>query len=290
MTKRRKLKNMMYQLMRVVPDSVYVRLKYRKNFGKLPNLRNPQTFNEKLNWLKLYDRNQHYTTLVDKHEVKQYVADVIGGEYVIPTIGVWESAEEIDFDSLPDKFVMKATHDSGGVVICRDKSKLDREAARKKMSEALQRDFYAVTREWPYKNVKRRIIAEQLLEVDGDTTNGSINDYKFFCFNGKVRFMKVDVDRDTDHRANYYDTKFHLLNFTETRFGFADKPVEKPVHFEKMIELAEKLAKDKRFLRVDFYEVGDRLYFGEITFFPDSGVGRFTPESADDEIGAMLQL
>ena len=158
------LRQTFYNLSLIIPDAIYIRLKYRKIFGKWPDLKNPKTFNEKLNWLKLYDRNPVYTTMVDKYEAKRYVADLIGEEYIIPTLGVWDKAEDIDFDGLPQKFVLKATHDSGRVLICKDKSKFDRSMAVKEMNESLKRNFYAVTREWPYKNVKPRIIAEQLLE------------------------------------------------------------------------------------------------------------------------------
>lgn len=160
-----KLKSFAYKLGRLIPDRLFIMLKYRKTFGNWPDLKNPKTFNEKLNWLKLYDHNPLYTRMVDKYDAKEYVAEKIGRKYIIPTLGVWDNAEDIDFDSLPDKFVMKATHDSGRVIICRDKSKLDKKEAIKDMKESLARDFYSVTREWPYKNVKPRIIAEKLLEV-----------------------------------------------------------------------------------------------------------------------------
>ncbi|MDE7396222.1 MAG: hypothetical protein K2M98_00690, partial [Muribaculum sp.] len=191
------LKSILYRVASVIPDSLFVRLKYRKAFGKWPDLKNPQTFNEKLTWLKLNDQNPLYTTMVDKYEAKKYVASIIGEEYIIPTLGVWNRAEDIDFEALPDKFVLKATHDSGRVIICKDKNTLDRQKAVVEMRASLKRDFYAVTREWPYKNVKPRIIAERLLEYDLKSMQGeddSINDYKFFCFNGRVEFMKVDFD------------------------------------------------------------------------------------------------
>ena len=288
----------LYRFLMIIPDSIYVRLKYRKAFGRWPNLKHPQTFNEKLNWLKLHDRNPLYTTMVDKYEAKRYVADLIGEEYIIPTLGVWERAEDIDFDSLPDKFVLKATHDSGRVIICRDKSKLDKAKAVKEMRESLKRNFYAVTREWPYKNVKPRIIAEQLLENSTDTGmadykvhNQDINDYKFFCFNGHVEFMKVDFDRHTDHHANYYDRDFNLLDFGENVCPpIKERIIQRPILFSKMIELSEKISKHIRFVRVDFYEVNNRIYFGEITFFPDSGIGMLSPKLADFEIGKLLNI
>lgn len=261
-----KIKGLLYRVARIVPDRWFIALKFHKNFGRWPNLRSPKTFNEKLNWLKLHDRNPLYTTMVDKYEAKRYVGSIIGEEYIIPTLGVWDRAEDIDFDSLPDKFVLKATHDSGRVVICRDKSKLDRAQAIADMRESLKRDFYAVTREWPYKNVKPRIIAENLLE----TGNGEdLRDYKFFCFNGRVEFMKIDFDRDTRHRANYYDRDFKLLDISEKVACPRDpsRSFERPLKFGLMIQLAEKLAAGKPFLRVDFYNVCDIVYWGETTFF-----------------------
>lgn len=284
-----KLKGLLYRLARVVPDRWFIALKFRKNFGWWPNLRSPKTFNEKLNWLKLHDRNPLYTTMVDKYEAKRYVASIIGEEYIIPTLGVWDRAEDIDFDSLPDKFVLKATHDSGRVVICRDKGKLNRTQAVADMRESLKRDFYAVTREWPYKNVKPRIIAENFLE----TGNGEdLRDYKFFCFNGRVEFMKIDFDRNTRHRANYYDRDFKLLDISEKVACPRDpsRYFERPLKFGLMIQLAEKLATGKSFLRVDFYNIGDIVYWGETTFFPDSGMGKLAPDDMDEKLGELLNL
>lgn len=279
----------------LIPDSLFVRLKFRKAMGRWPDLKNPRTFNEKLNWLKLHDHNPLYTRMVDKYEAKKYVAGIIGEEYIIPTYGVWDKSEDIDFDSLPDKFVMKATHDSGRVIICHDKSSLDIDWARAEMKNSLQRDFYAVTREWPYKNVKPRIIAEKLLEnpvgENKSISLKSINDYKFFCFNGKVEFMKVDFDRSTNHRANYYDRYFNFLEFGEEAFPFMpDKPLNKPVTMHTMTRLAEKISQGKSFVRVDFYENNSKVYFGEMTFYPASASGRFIPESADLELGKLLKL
>ena len=283
-----KIKALLYRLGLIVPDRIFIMLKYRKAFGRWPNLKNPQTFNEKLNWLKLHDRNPLYTRMVDKCEAKLYVADLIGEEYIIPTLGVWNRAEDIDFDALPDKFVLKATHDSGRVIICKDKSKLDRAKAVRDMQYSLKRDFYAMTREWPYKNVPPRIIAETLLET---TDNEDIKDYKFFCFNGRVEFMKVDFDRQIEHHANYYDRNFKFLDFGEDVCPpIKERIIQRPANFKKMIELAEKISNNIRFVRVDFYEVNNRVYFGEITFFPDSGTGTFTPRSADMEIGKLLKL
>lgn len=281
------VKEICYKLLSLLPDKLFIQLKFFKNFHRLPNLKHPKTFNEKLQWLKLYDRNPYYTKLVDKYEVKKIVAELIGEQYIIPTLGVWDSANDIDFEKLPDKFVLKATHDSGRVIICKDKSKLDIAKAREEMAYSLKRDFYALTREWPYKNVPRRIIAEAFIE----DKSGDLKDYKFFCFNGKVEFFKVDFDRFTGHKANYYDTNWNILPFEEIVCP-SDKSQmhEKPENFDKMIEFAEILAKGLPFSRIDFYNNEGNIYFGETTFFPNSGMGKFNPEEADNKLGALIKL
>lgn len=281
------VKEICYKLLSLLPDKLFIQLKFFKNFHRLPNLKHPKTFNEKLQWLKLYDRNPYYTKLVDKYEVKKIVAELIGEQYIIPTLGVWDSAEDIDFEKLPDKFVLKATHDSGRVIICKDKSKLDIAKAREEMAYSLKRDFYALTREWPYKNVPRRIIAEAFIE----DKSGDLKDYKFFCFNGKVEFFKVDFDRFTGHKANYYNTNWNILPFEEIVCPSDKNQIhEKPENFDKMIEFAEILAKGLPFSRIDFYNNEGNIYFGETTFFPNSGMGKFNPEEADNKLGALIKL
>lgn len=284
------LRSKIYSILKfLVSDSIYIKLKYFKNFGKFPNISNPQSFNEKITWLKIYDHNSLYTKMVDKFEAKKIVGDIIGHNFIIPTYGTWDRADEIDFEKLPKKFVIKATHDSGRVIICHDKSKLDKDWVICEMKKSLERDFYALTREWPYKNVKPRIIAEMLLE--NDQGNSSIYDYKFFCFNGVVKFMKVDFNRHSNHGANYYDRNFNILKFGEVICppDFS-KNINRPHNFDLMINLAEKLACSKSFVRIDFYEVNNHVFFGEATFYPNSGVGKFIPESADLEIGKLLTL
>ncbi len=269
-----------------LPDKQYLQLYYFGLFGKWIDFNAPKTFNEKLQWLKLYDRKDIYTTMVDKDLAKKYVADIIGDEYIIPTFGVWDKFDDIDFESLPDRFVLKTTHDSGGVCICKGKDIFDFEQARKKMTASLKNDFYRIGREWPYKNVKHRIIAEEYIEA-----NGHLDDYKFFCFNGKVKFFKIDFDRHTNHRANYFDDKCHLLEIEEVNYPRdPDRNLYIPPNIGKMIQLAEQLSKRNSFLRVDFYNVKGKIYFGELTFFPASGFGEFGPSDADKEIGAYLSL
>lgn len=271
-----------------LPDETYLKWMFKGRFGKWPDLEAPKTFNEKLQWLKLYDRKPEYTKMVDKYEVKQYVAERIGEEYIIPTLGVWDSFDEIDFDTLPDQFVLKCTHDSGGLVICRDKSKLDKAAAKSKIEHCLKRDFYACSREWPYKDVKPRIIAEAYME---DTATGELRDYKFFCFNGEVKCFKIDFDRFIKHRANYYSPEGDLLPFGESAYPpDVNKILPMPHSLKEMIDFAQKLSANIPFLRVDFYEVGKQIYFGELTFYPAAGFGFFTSEEWDLKLGEWIQL
>ena len=280
-----KLKRLFYRLSLLIPDTWYLSLKYYKNFGELPNLKYPKTFNEKLQWLKLHDRKPIYTTMVDKYEVKQYVANIIGEKYIIPTLGVWDRAEDINFDSLPNQFVLKATHDSGRVVICKDKTTLNRAEIIKEMRKSLQRNFYAVGREWPYKNVKRRIIAEKYME-DGEQ---ELKDYKLMCFNGKVYCSFVCSERENRLKVTFYDRDWKRLPF-ERHYPAAEKDIPKPKQKKKMVCLAEILSKKIPFVRTDFYETNGQLYFGELTFFPGSGVEEFTPKEWDERLGKLIVL
>lgn len=272
----------------IIPDSLYLRMQYRLVFGEKLNLKNPIKFNEKLQWLKLHNRKPCFTEMVDKYEVKKYITRTIGEEYVIPTLGVWDSFEKINFDLLPNQFVLKCTHDSGGVIICKDKSKFDKEAAKNKIEKSLKRNFFFYGREWPYKYVKPRIIAEKYMI---DESVSELRDYKFFCFNGVCKCMKVDFDRFSRHRANYYDRDGNLLDLGEKICPpNKEKNIILPQNKEKMIFLAEKLSKGIPFLRVDFYDVNGDIYFGELTFFPASGLGAFTDEVWDYKLGNWLQL
>lgn len=289
MKKDNSLKIALYSLGRFIPDKWFIMLKYRKAFGTWPGLKNPKTFNEKLNWLKLNDHNPLYTTMVDKYEAKQYVANIIGEEYIIPTYGVWDRAEDIDFDALPDKFVLKATHDSGRVIICKDKSKLDREYAISEMRKSLKRNFYAVTREWPYKNVKPRIIAEALLENQCGT---DIADYKIHNFNGESKFILVCRDRFTESglTEDFYDVDWNRINVRRPNSPNASKEEPRPKLLDLMVRLSEKLSAESAFMRTDFYVVDDKAYFGEITFYPASGTVPFIPDSYDRLFGEMIVI
>ncbi len=276
------------KLYNFIPDKWAVAIKYRNHFYKKLNLKDPETFNEKLQWLKLYDRRPEYTRMVDKYLAKDYVADMIGKEYIIPTLGVWSSFDEIDFDALPEKFVLKCNHGSGDVVICKDKAKLDIAAARKKLNAAIKQDYYKVSREWPYKNVPRRIIAEEYLE---DNETHDARDYKFFCFSGEVKCFKVDFDRFTGRHANWYYRDGSIIPYgTKGAEPDYDRDIVLPHELGTMIEFAEKLSKGISFLRVDFYYVNKKIYSGELTFYPAAGFKPFTDMEWDRIMGGWLKL
>lgn len=269
-------------------DEVYLRLTYRVRFGKKLNLDNPLTFNEKLQWLKLHDRNPDYVKMVDKVAVKDYVSKIIGDDYIIPTLGVYGSFDEIDFDSLPNQFVLKCSHDSGSIVICRDKSTFDKNQARKKLTRGLKTDAFYWGREWPYKNVERKILAEQYME---DDDSEELTDYKMMCFNGSVKCSFVGSERFSEDglKITFYDTDWKPMPF-ERHYPRSKYPIKKPLNYEEMVILSEKLAKDIPFVRVDFYEVGGKTYFGEITLYPGSGWEEFTPEEWDIKLGSWIHL
>ncbi|MBQ4399871.1 MAG: glycosyl transferase [Alphaproteobacteria bacterium] len=276
-------------LFNFLPDEIYLELKYYHIFGRLFNLKNPQTFNEKLQWLKLHDRNPLYTTLVDKYAVKKWVADKIGPEYIIPTLGVWNSFDEIGFDTLPNQFVLKTTHDSGGVVICRDKKTFDKQAARKKLEKSLKNNFYYMGREWPYKNVPPRIIAEPYLE---DNSTRELRDYKFFCFNGTPKLLFIASDRQNpaeETKFDFFDMQFNHLPFTNGHPN-SSKLVGRPKNFAKMAELAGVLSAGIPHIRADFYEINGKIYFGELTLFHWSGFVPFEPQEWDKKIGDYLNI
>lgn len=272
------------------PDKLYLTLLFRFKMGYWINWKNPRTFSEKLQWLKLYNRKPEYIQMVDKYAVKEYVAKIIGEEYIISTLGVWDRPEDIDWDSLPQKFVLKTTHGGGGsgVVICKDKAIFNKADAITKLKESMNRCIYKSLREWPYKDVPRKIIAEQYLS---HPNNESLKDYKFFCFNGKVEFFKVDFDRFTDHGANYYSLAGDILEFGEKAYPRRlDIEIDLPKSLNQMILIAEKLSAGLQFLRVDFYDVENKIYFGELTFYPSSGIEQFSPVEWNEKLGNLLKL
>ena len=272
-----------------MPDAQYLKLKYKSVFGRELNLENPKTYNEKLQWLKLNDRKPEYTRMVDKYLVRQYVAEVIGAEYLIPLLGVWDNPDEIDFDQLPDQFVLKCNHNSGlGMCICKDKSRLNLTETRAALQKGLKENYYIRHREWPYKDVPRKIIAEKYMS-DGE--NEELNDYKLMCFNGTVKMSFVCSNRFNSEGLNvtFYDEKWNRLPF-ERHYPASATEIEKPVSYEEMVRLAEQLAQNIPFVRVDFYEIEGKPYFVEMTFFPGSGFEEFEPMEWDYKIGEMLEL
>ena len=272
----------------MLPDRLYLELMFYYSIKSKLNLKNPRSFNEKLQWLKLYDRNPQYISLTDKYEVRKHVKEIIGSEYLIPLLGVWDSFEQIDFFKLPNQFVLKCTHDSGGVIICKNKEELDIEFTKKKLKELLKKNYYYVGREWPYKNIKPRIICEKYME---DESKVELKDYKFMCFNGEVKCSFVCLNRNSKKGLNvdFYDMDWNPMPFTR-HYPNSGTILPKPKNFDKMVEFATKLSKAIPFVRVDFYETNGKLYFGEMTFYPGSGFEEFTPESYDYLLGSWIDL
>lgn len=270
-------------------DKAYLRVVFHGEMGKRLNLSNPQTYNEKLQWLKLYDRNPDYVKLVDKYRVREYIKNTIGEEYLIPLLGVWERAEEIDFDKLPNQFVLKCNHDSGSIIVCRDKSRFDVAGAISKLNKCLKIGTYSFGREWPYKDVKPCIIAEKYME-DADTQE--LRDYKFFAFDGEIRAVFIASDRQNENKPtafDFFDMEFNHLNIINGH-PMADKTIEKPKNFDEMRQLSSKLSKGIPHVRVDFYEVNGKTYFGEMTFYHHSGFTPFEPEEWDYTFGSWITL
>lgn len=259
---------------------------YRLKMCKRLKLNPPVTFNEKLQWLKLYDRNPLYTKLSDKFEVRKYISETIGDNYLIPLLGVWDNFDEINFETLPNQFVLKCTHDSGSIVICKDKKRFDYEKAKKKINKSLKRNYYYIGREWPYKNIKPRIICEEYMV---DESGVELKDYKFFCFNGEPEAMFVATDRGIDTRFDFYDMQFNHIPFMQ-HYKNATKEINKPAGFDEMVKLSKVLSKEIPHVRVDFYDIYGKIYFGELTFFHFSGFQRFEPERYDEIFGSWIRL
>ena len=273
----------------ILPDKIYLKILYKNIFNKKLNLDNPQTFNEKLQWLKLNDRNDIYTTMVDKDEAKRYVKKIIGAKYIIPTLGVYDDYDDINFDELPNQFVIKCTHDSGGLVICKDKRKFDKENSRKKINHCLKKNFYYDFREWPYKNIKPRIIVEKYIE----DSNSKLIDYKIQCINGKVDNIFLCIDRDSDEGVKYYyfDKNWNYLNYCNYDNVNLDKlELKKPENFDEMVLVAEKLSNGFPEMRIDLYNVDGKIYFGEITLYTNAGFDTTITEEADEIMGKRLKL
>jgi len=274
---------------KLLSDEQYLKMVYRIRTGKKLDLENPKRFNEKLQWLKLNDRKPIYTDLVDKYKVRDVIKSHIGDQYLIPLLGVWDKPEEIDFDSLPNQFVLKCNHDSQGVVICKDKTKFDIAATVKKLRVAQERDFTFLTKEYAYSNVERKIIAEQYMD-DG---TGELKDYKVLCFAGQPRIIEVHSGRFSDqHYQDLYDTEWNKLSISQISSGLpnAPAPFEKPVVLEEMLNLSRILSHDYVHIRVDWYVVDGRLYFGELTFFDASGFDDFEPDEWNRILGDWIDL
>lgn len=270
-------------------DADFLKKVFSKYMGYPLDLENPKTFSEKLQWLKVNYREPIQTVMVDKYEAKLFIAQRVGDQYIIPTLAVWDSVEDIDLDALPNQFVLKCTHDSGGIVICKDKSSFDFEAAKAKLSASLHRDYSRIAREWPYKDVPRRIIAEEYLSELG---SNEILDYKMYCFHGEPKLTVVCSNRfsKTGTRMNFYDIDWEPMGIHFGHYPPLSTEFPLPVTYDEMKRLTAELSKDCPFLRVDFYEIKGCLYIGELTFFPGAGFEKFRPMSKDYELGEWLHL
>lgn len=293
---------LLYKFGWLLSDKLYLKIRFRLVLGQRLHLKHPQTFSEKLQWLKLYDRCPEYTIMVDKVKVKKYVAEKIGEEYIIPTLGVWENPDDIDFDTLPNQFVLKCNHNSGiGMCICTDKTQLDISKVKEELRKGLRENYYLRGREWPYKDVQRRILAELFMAAENDEGSLKENsekkvdlrDYKFFCFNGVPKLCQVISDRTTDEKIDFYDMSWNkvegLIGLSENVRN-SDEVIPCPYSYDKMKEMAHILSKDLPFSRIDFYEINRNPYFGEITFYPACGFGKFRPNEWNTIIGTWLHL
>lgn len=278
---------MVKRLLRFVPDKTYIQIYYFSRFRRFCDFSNPTSYNEKLQWLKLHYRSSTDSILVDKFDVKREVSEKIGEKFLIPTLAVYDNADEIDFTGLPEAFVLKCTHDSEGIVIVRDKSQIDEKSIRKKLNHALRQNFFYIGREPHYRHIKPRIIAEPLLV---DQKYGQLLDFKFFCFDGEVKAMFVASGRQSgDIKFDYFDPDYTPLDIRQNYSNSSDKP-KKPARFDQMLDIARTLSRGHPHVRVDLYEVNGRIYFGELTFFHFSGFAPFVPEKWDRIWGDWLSL
>lgn len=271
-----------------MPDEAFLKRKFKACIRNDLDLEDPKTFNEKLQWLKLYNRQPELTVMADKVAVRDYITKTIGAEYLIPCLGIWEDPEDIDFSVFPDRFVLKCNHNSGlGMYICKDKANLDIPKVKRKLKKGLAQDYYLSGREWPYKNIKRKIIAEAYME----DTNGRLDDYKLMCFNGEVKCSFVCSDRFSKKglHVTFFDSDWNVMPFDRS-YPSVREGLPKPSQYDKMVELAQTLSKDIPFVRVDFYEVDGKIYFGEMTFYPGCGFEAFQPEQWDKTLGDWITL
>lgn len=276
-------------LLRWIPDELYVKWRYKIAFNEKLNLKKPKTYNEKLQWLKLNNHNPKYVKLVDKLNVRNYISEKIGKSYLIPLVGVWDNVEQIDWQSLPSQFVLKCTHDSGSLVVCNDKEKLDIKSAKKKLKRALTRNYYYSGREWPYKFVEPKIIGEEFLIPENDE---ELKDYRFFCFNGKPKFISVDsnINDKTKTRRNLYDLEWNMLDAEITYPKSVNNKLKKPDKLAEMINICKKLSQGIPHVRIDLYYLRGKIYFGEFTFYHQGGLGEIRPENFSKKMGQWITL
>ncbi len=277
-----------------VPDKLYLQLRYWAMMGEKLDLKDPKTLNEKEQWLKLYNRNPLFTTMADKYEAKKYVAGIIGEKYILPLLGIWEDVDDIDFERLPDRFVLKCTHDSGGLVICKDKKNLDIDAAKKKIDHSLKTNFYLEGREWSYKNIKPRIIAEPYICDDSSVPSEEqeLSDFKFYCFDGYVDCVMYCFDRASgDTKFFFFDKDWNLKRINKRgKEAPEDFALPRPPCLDEMFAVAAKLSKGIPFVRVDLYQSDGRVYFGELTLYPKSGFDtNYLPET-NRYFGSLIDL
>ena len=273
-----------------IPDKAYLKLLYRAKMKERCNIDHPVTYNEKMQWLKLHDRKPEYGCMVDKYDVRGFIREKLGEEYLIPCFGVYDKWEDIDFDSLPDQFVIKCTHDSGSVEICTDKTTWDMDGARKRIELAMKRNYYKAYREWPYKDVKARIIIEKYMV---DESGDDLKDYKIMCFNGSAKLIEVHENRFTEgkeHTQTFYTREWEKLDITQEGCEPVRIASKRPDHLDKMLDLSEMISKDMIHARIDWYLIKDRIYFGEITFYDGSGFERFTKKEYDKMLGDLIDL
>ncbi|WP_416145247.1 ATP-grasp fold amidoligase family protein [Planococcus koreensis] len=270
-----------------LPDLTYLKLMYRARTGEKLNMDEPVTFNEKIQWLKVYDRNPLYPQLVDKYEVRNYISSKIGEDYLIPLIGVYNHVDEIDFGTLPDSFVLKCTHDSGGVVICKDKGSFDLHAAKEKLERHMAINYYWTKREWPYKYVTPKIVCEKYMV---DESGLELKDYKIFCFQGVPKMIQVDFDRFQGHKRNLYTPAWQYIAASIEYPTDPDKKINKPQQLDQMLDLAGALSNGFPHVRVDFYSINERVYFGELTFHHGSGIEKFEPGSLEVRMGEWIKI
>lgn len=272
----------------LITDKRLIKIKFSRRLGKNVELENPIKFNDKLQWLKLYDRNPNYTKLVDKYEVRNFIKDKIGEKVLVPLLGVWDNFDEINFNQLPTQFVLKTSHDSGGVIICKDKKTFDINQAKNIINKSLRSNYYYRSREWPYKNIKPKIIAEKYME---DPPNKSLKDYKFMCFNGEPKIIQIMSDRTKNgFNIKHYDIEWNELNIQRKSVKINPDEIKKPKDLNRMLEIARILSENIPFVRVDLYYINGDIYFGELTFYPASGFMDFANEEDDYLLGSWIEL